>query len=104
MAETIAQKLDSSNLGHRMQRFEGFIGGVGPFVRLPQLIKLYFTHSQHAPGQFLLSWSLHAMVSFLWISYGLVSGKFPISVGNGLSMVLNQLMVVGIMFHSGLTF
>ena len=81
-----------------------FIGVVGPFARLPQLIKLYFTHSQHAPGQSLLSWSLYATVSFPWFAYGLVLGKRPIYVGNGIAMGLNLLMVSGIMFHSGLTF
>lgn len=59
MAETLAEKLEKSELGHWMHRFEGFmvlIGIVGPFATLPQLIKLYFTHSQHATGQSLLSW------------------------------------------------
>ena len=75
MAETLAEKLEKSELGHWMQRFEGFmvfVGVFGPFATLPQLIKLYFTHSQHATGQSLLSWSLYAGLSFLWFAYGLV--------------------------------
>ena len=107
MAESLAEKLEKSELGHWMQRFEGFmvfIGVVGPFATLPQLIKLYFTHSQHATGQSLLSWSLYAALSFLWFAYGLVVGKLPIYVGNGISMVLNLLMVIGILIHAGMTF
>ncbi|KIC39987.1 membrane protein [Ruegeria sp. ANG-R] len=107
MAETLAQKLENSNLGHWMQRFESFmvfIGIVGPFATLPQLIKLYFTHSDHASGQSLVSWSLFATLSFLWFTYGLVVGKLPIYVGNGLSMVMNLLMVVGILIHAGMTY
>ncbi|WP_108861275.1 hypothetical protein [Ruegeria sp. Alg231-54] len=75
---------------HRFEGFMVFIGIVGPFATLPQLIKLYFTHSQHATGQSLLS--------FLWFAYGLVVGKLTIYVGNGISMVLN------ILIHAGLTF
>lgn len=80
------------------------VGVVGPFATLPQLIKLFFTHSQHATGQSLLTWSLYAGLSLLWFIYGLIVGKLPIYVGNGLSMVLNLLMVLGILIHAGLTF
>ncbi|MDA7965993.1 SemiSWEET transporter [Ruegeria sp.] len=107
MAESLGQKLEASKFGHWMQRFEGFmvvVGVVGPFATLPQLIKLFFTHSQHATGQSLLTWSLYAGLSLLWFIYGLIVGKLPIYVGNGLSMVLNLLMVLGILIHAGLTF
>lgn len=107
MAESLGQKLENSNLGHWLQRFESFmifVGIVGPFATLPQLIKLYFTHSQHATGQSLLSWSLYAGLSLLWFVYGLIVGKLPIYAGNGISMVLNLLMVAGILIHAGITF
>ncbi len=81
-----------------------FVGVVGPFATLPQLAKLYFTHSQHAPGQSLVTWSLYAALSVLWFVYGLMVNKLPIYVGNGISMVLNALMVVGILLHAGVTF
>lgn len=107
MPETLAEKLEKSNLGHWMSRFEGFmvfVGVVGPFATLPQLVKLYLTHSHHASGQSLLSWSLYTALSLLWFAYSLVVGKLPIYVGNGISMVLNFLMVVGILIHAGITF
>ncbi|WP_298855233.1 SemiSWEET transporter [uncultured Ruegeria sp.] len=107
MTETLAEKIGKSKPGQLMARFEGFmvfIGVVGPFATLPQLVKLYFTHSQHATGQSLLSWSLYAGLSMLWFFYGLVVGKLPIYVGNGISMILNLLMVIGILIHAGLTF
>ncbi|WP_171102421.1 MULTISPECIES: SemiSWEET transporter [unclassified Ruegeria] len=107
MAETLAEKLEKSDLGHWLARFESFmifVGVAGPFATVPQLIKLYFTHSQHAEGQSLISWSLYALLSLLWFVYGLVVGKLPIYLGNGISMVLNLLMVFGIMLHAGYTF
>jgi len=88
-------------------RFEGamvVIGVVGPFATLPQLYKLFFSHSQHAVGQSLTTWALYAVLSALWTVYGLVEGKAPIYLGNGISFVLNSLMVVGIVMHAGWTF
>ncbi|WP_372570429.1 SemiSWEET transporter [Ruegeria jejuensis] len=107
MADKVGQKFMRSNLGHFMKHFEGFmvfVGVVGPFATLPQLVKLYFTHSQHASGQSLVTWSLYAALSLLWFVYGLMVKKLPIYVGNGISMVLNLLMVIGIMIHAGVTF
>ncbi len=107
MRHTLSQKLQNSEFGHWMQRFEGFmvfVGVVGPFATLPQLIKLYYTHSDHASGQSLLSWSLYAGLSFLWFIYGILVKKLPIYVGNGISTILDCLMVIGILIHAGVTF
>ncbi len=79
------------------------VGFVGPFAVVPQLIKLYFTHSQHASGQSLVTWSLYALLSLLWFAYGLIVGKLPIYIGNGISLLMNLLMVAGILFHVGFT-
>jgi MtN3 and saliva related transmembrane protein len=80
------------------------IGVVGPFATLPQLIKLYFTHSQHAPGQSLVTWALYAILSPLWSAYGLLNKQPAIYLGNGISLLKNLLMVVGIIYHSGLSY
>jgi uncharacterized protein with PQ loop repeat len=90
-----------------VERYEGamiIIGVVGPFATLPQLIKLYMTHSQHAPGQSLVTWVLYLILSFLWVVYGLITRKKAIYLGNGLSAFMNLLMVVGIIIHAGWTF
>jgi MtN3 and saliva related transmembrane protein len=88
-------------------RYEGamiVIGVVGPFATLPQLVKLYLTHSHHASGQSLMTWAMYMVLSCLWCVYGLVTRKKAIYVGNGLSAFMNFLMVVGIVIHAGLTF
>ncbi|MEP2030288.1 MAG: SemiSWEET transporter [Paracoccaceae bacterium] len=90
-----------------VERYEGamiIIGIVGPFATLPQLVKLYLTHSHHASGQSLLTWAMYFGLSVLWFVYGLVTRKKAIYFGNGLSAVMNFLMVVGIMIHAGMTF
>ena len=90
-----------------VQRYEGamiVIGIVGPFATLPQLVKLYLTHSHHASGQSLTTWAMYMILSCLWFIYGVVTRKKAIYLGNGLSAVMNFLMVLGIMIHAGLTF
>ncbi len=79
------------------------VGVVGPFATVPQLYKLYFTHPEHAVGQSLTTWSLYALLSFLWFFYGLVSQKPAIYLGNGIATILNFLMTFGILLHAGLT-
>ena len=80
------------------------VGVVGPFATLPQIIKLYFTHTQHASGQSLVTCSLYSILSLLWCLYGSVEMKPAIYLGNGISLVMNLLMVAGILIHAGMTF
>jgi uncharacterized protein with PQ loop repeat len=50
-------------------------GLVQPLATLPSITKLYFTHSQHASGQSLTTWSIFALASLLWVIYGLLNRK-----------------------------
>ena len=48
--------------------------------------------------------SMLSRLCFYVLMYGLIERKPEIYLGNGLSMVLNGLMVVGITIHAGVTF
>ena len=73
-------------------------GIVQPLATLPSISKLYFTHSHHASGQSLTTWSIFALASLLWVIYGLLNRKAAIYAGNIL------LMVNGILMHAGWTY
>ena len=88
----------------RYDRVMVVVGVVGPFATLPQLYKLFFSHAQHASGQSLTTWVLYTLTSALWLGYGLAKKDPAIYLGNGISMVMNALMVVGIVLHAGVTF
>jgi uncharacterized protein with PQ loop repeat len=79
-------------------------GIITPFAAIPSIAKLYFTHSEHASGQSLITWAIYACASLLWVVYGLLNRKPPIFVGNGISLVMNVLMVNGILMHAGWTY
>jgi MtN3 and saliva related transmembrane protein len=79
-------------------------GIVTPLATIPSISKLYFTHSQHASGQSLTTWSIFALASLLWLVYGLLNRKAAIYVGNIIALIMNLLMVNGILMHAGLTY
>src|SRR5215467_2549434 len=79
-------------------------GIVTPFAAIPSISKLYFTHTQHASGQSLITWSIYACASMLWAVYGLLNRKPAVYVGNFISILMNLLMVNGILIHSGWTY
>jgi MtN3 and saliva related transmembrane protein len=79
-------------------------GIVQPLAALPSITKLYFTHSLHASGQSLTTWSIFALASLLWVTYGLLNRKPTIYIGNIIGLVMNLLMVNGILMHAGWTY
>ncbi len=79
-------------------------GIVQPLGTLPQIVKLYFTHSQHASGQSLATWCIFLLATLLWVVYGLLNNKPAIYLGNIIGVLMNLLMVFGILVGVGLTF
>ena len=79
-------------------------GIVQPLATLPSISKLYFTHSQHASGQSLTTWSIFGLASLLWITYGMLNRKPAIYAGNIIGLVMNLLMVNGILMKAGWTY
>ncbi|MEZ8141139.1 hypothetical protein A1OQ_14095 [Enterovibrio norvegicus FF-162] len=80
------------------------MGLVSPLATLPQLYKLYFSHSEHAAGLSLITWLLYAAIALLWTIYGLYHKNPTIWAGNGLGFLMYVAMVLGICIHTGGTF
>ena len=79
-------------------------GIVQPLATIPSISKLYFTHTQHASGKSLATWSIFAVASLLWVVYGLLNRKPAIYVGNIIGLAVNLLMLNGILMHAGWTY
>ena len=100
-------KEDSPAYLRSMKIFEPLMvitGIVQPLATLPSISKLYFTHSQHASGQSLTTWTIFAAASLLWVIYGLLNRKPAIYVGNIIGLLMNLLMVNGILLNAGWTY
>ena len=80
------------------------VGLVSPIATIPQVIKVFATHRQHAAGQSLTTWSIYTAISILWVIYGLRKGETPLVIGNALGVIMYGLVAVGILIQAGLTF
>ncbi|MGS0682506.1 SemiSWEET transporter [Shewanella sp. 125m-7] len=80
------------------------MGLISPLATLPQLYKLFFSHSEHAAGLSLITWVLYAFIALLWTTYGLYHKNATIWVGNSLGFIMYMGMVVGIIILTGGTF
>ena len=79
-------------------------GIVQPLATLPSISKLYFTHTLHASGQSLTTWSILGLASLLWVIYGLLNRKPAIYAATLSDWVMNLLMVNGIPLNAGCTY
>ena len=69
--------------GHRSKfdQIMVLVGLVSPIATIPQVIKVFATHRQHAAGQSLTTWSIYAAIAILWVIYGLRKREAPLVIG-----------------------
>jgi len=79
-------------------------GLISPLATIPQIVKLYATHTQHAAGQSLTTWAVYTAISVLWVIYGVINRQLAILVGNALGAIMYGIVAVGIVIHAGATF
>ncbi len=90
-----------NRIGKTLEPLMLVMGLISPLATMPQLYKLYFTHSQHALGLSLTTWLLYSFISILWTIYGVYHKNPTIWVGNFLGFLMYIAMTVGIIIHSG---
>ena len=80
------------------------IGLISPFATIPQVIKVFKTHTEHAAGQSLITWAVYTVIALLWVGYGINRRELPLIIGNTLGVIMYGLVAIGIVIHAGLTF
>ncbi len=85
-------------------RFMIFAGLISPLATIPQIIKLYATHTELAEGQSLITWAVYTILAALWAAYGVINQQFAVLVGNAAGAIIYAVMAVGILIHAGWTF
>nr|WP_086939179.1 SemiSWEET transporter [Thaumasiovibrio occultus] len=91
-------------IGKTLEPLMLVMGLISPIATMPQLYKLYFSHSHHALGLSFTTWGLYSFIALLWTIYGLYHKNPTIWVGNCLGFLMYVAMVVGIIIHTGGTF
>jgi len=79
-------------------------GLISPIATIPQIVKLLFTHDEHASGQSLTTWMVYTVLAMLWAVYGVVNNQLAVLVGNSAGAILYGIMAIGIIMQAGLTF
>jgi MtN3 and saliva related transmembrane protein len=88
----------------RFDEFMVLAGLISPIATIPQVIKVFSTHTEHASGQSLITWVVYTALAVLWVLYGAMKRELPIIMGNGLGIIMYGLVTIGIMIHAGITF
>ena len=73
------------------------VGILGPVASLPQLYKIYASHS--AAGIAVVTWVLWAIFDVPWIAYGVAHKETPITVTYTLWFILNILIALGAVLY-----
>ncbi|MBL8905134.1 MAG: SemiSWEET transporter [Rhizobiales bacterium] len=85
-------------------RFMVFAGLISPLATIPQIVKLYATHTELAAGQSLTTWALYTIIAALWAVYGIINRQLAVLVGNALGTLIYAIVAIGIVIHAGWTF
>jgi MtN3 and saliva related transmembrane protein len=88
----------------RFDEFMVLAGLVSPIATIPQVIKVFATHTEQASGQSLITWAVYTALAALWVLYGAMKRELPIVIGNGLGIIMYGLVTIGIMIQAGITF
>ena len=81
--------------------FDGLIYSVAflaPLMTLPQLYKVWV--DGQSQGVSVYTWLTYSIISLIWVVYGIRLRAKPIIFTNGLLMIVDSLIVVGLIFHS----
>ena len=93
-----------TSLTARFDRFMIVAGLISPIATIPQIIKLFLTHDEHASGQSLTTWMVYTVLAVLWAIYGVLNKQLAVLVGNAAGVILYGVMAIGIIMQAGLTF
>jgi uncharacterized protein with PQ loop repeat len=94
------KKVDSVRSRVFDRNFDNLMFGVavvGPFMALPQLIKIWNLKS--AFGVSIISWSAFFLISVFWISYGILHKEKQIIISSTLWSLVQLLVVIGIVLY-----
>lgn len=84
----------------KMERVMMVVAVLGPLGTVPQVVKVFFTHTQHAHGLSLFTWATFTIISALWLFYGLAFKRTALIIANTLYVLVNGAVVVGIVVYS----
>ena len=89
-----------SPLQTQLERVMLVVALIGPLGTVPQVVKVFFTHTHHVHGLSLTTWGSFTLISMMWLAYGVVFRRTALIVANILYVVVNGAVVTGILMYS----
>lgn len=83
-----------------LERFMFFVGLINPAFLIPQIIKIYFTHTHLVGGVSAIAFAGFAISWFCWLYYGLVFNRWALVSSSLLSTIGNALVCVGCIIYT----
>lgn len=90
-------------LGQKLEPLMIYMGLLSPIATLPQIYKLYFSHTAHSHALSLTTWILYTLIAFTWTLYGFYHKNPTIWLGNLFSFLADLTIVFGIIKFAGFT-
>ncbi|MFH1403520.1 MAG: SemiSWEET family transporter [Candidatus Altiarchaeota archaeon] len=85
--------MDSEKLLHSFERIIIYLAVVSPLANIPQLLRIWV--GKNASGVSALSWTLFALLSLIWLAYGILKKDRPIAVMFLLLVILQSSIALG---------
>lgn len=70
---------------------------IAPIMTIPQLLQIWTQKSTQ--GVSITTWGAYALVSGLWLIYGIVHKEKPFILTQFLLLILDSLIVIGVLFY-----
>jgi MtN3 and saliva related transmembrane protein len=81
----------------RAEKVMSVIGPIAPLLTIPQIIKIFFTHTHHTAGVSLLTWLSYTIFSAFWLMYGIAKKSKAIILTNLLFVIADATVVAGVL-------
>ncbi len=78
-----------------LDRFILVLAFIGPLLTLPQVYGVWV--ERQVAGLSLLSWGGYAVLSLIWLTYGIVHHARPLIVSYSIFAVLNTAVAIGVL-------
>lgn len=70
---------------------------VAPIMTVPQLYKIW--SDKQVAGVSVQTWTAYSIISLVWVAYGIKIKARPIILTNGLLLIIDTLVVIGIFMY-----
>ena len=74
-------------------------GPLGSVFTIPQIIKIYFTHTHLVQSLSILTWTVYLIICLLWVVYGIIFRRKAVLITNMLYVITYTVIVIGIIYY-----